>query len=77
MGARGRCKVKIRNYKNSRGEERQANDIDKFYAPDAQSDLPFTMGDSTRSTTTQPAPQAAGGQYSTGGYNGGYVPGKF
>lgn len=30
-GATGRCRVTIRNYKNKDGEDRQANQISKFY----------------------------------------------
>ena len=34
IGARGRCKISIRTWKNKDGEDMQSNDIKKFYAPD-------------------------------------------
>jgi len=34
VGSRGRCKVKVRDYTANNGEARQANQIQKFYAPD-------------------------------------------
>lgn len=39
-GARGRCKVSKRSFKNKDGKEMWTNDIDKFYEPTAGS-LPF------------------------------------
>lgn len=33
-GARGRCKVSIRRYTGSNGEERETNEIIKFYEPE-------------------------------------------
>lgn len=33
IGAVGRCKVKVRNWKNQNGEEKQSNEIAKFYEP--------------------------------------------
>ena len=39
-GARGRCKVSKRSFKNRDGKELWTNDIDKFYEP-KDSDLPF------------------------------------
>jgi len=34
MGARGRCKVTIRNYTGNDGKEHQTNEIDRFYPPE-------------------------------------------
>jgi len=34
QGAKGRCKVGVRTYKNNDGEEITINDIKKFYEPD-------------------------------------------
>lgn len=34
VGAVGKCKVKIRNWKNSDGEARQSNEIARFYEPE-------------------------------------------
>lgn len=34
IGARGRCKISVRTWKNKDGEDMQSNDIKKFYAPD-------------------------------------------
>lgn len=39
MGARGRCKVTKRSFRNKDGKELWTNDIDKFYEP--AGDLPF------------------------------------
>lgn len=40
-GATGRLKLGVRNYKNRDGEDRQANEIKKFYPKESQS---FTPG---------------------------------
>lgn len=33
VGSKGRCKVAIRNWKNDQGEDRQSNEIKRFYEP--------------------------------------------
>ncbi len=79
-GARGRCKVSKRSFKNKDGKELWTNDIDKFYEP--SEDLPFTMGQNASQPTyqgtaqptyQQPAQQQAPGYVTPGGY----VAGKF
>ena len=60
-GARGRCKVSKRSFKNRDSKDLWTNDIDKFYAPE-DSDLPFQ----TNNLPQQNAPAT-----------GGYTVGKF
>lgn len=43
-GARGRCKVSKRMFKSKDGKDLWTNDIDKFYAPEDSSNLPFQTG---------------------------------
>lgn len=70
IGARGRCKISKRSFKNKEGKEMWTNDVDKFYEPDSN-DLPFRTDNlpqpaSVNYPVSQPAYQAQG-----------YTPGKF
>lgn len=73
IGARGRCKVSKRSFKNKDNKELWTNDIDEFYAPDQNSGVPFRTDNLPQATQyQQPAyqqPQQAGGYA--------YTPGKF
>lgn len=44
VGAKGRCKVAIRKWKNNDGEERTSNEIKKFYEPSAPAATTFKPG---------------------------------
>lgn len=61
-GARGRCKVSKRSFKNRDNKELWTNDIDKFYAPEV-SDLPFTMGQRQADPAPAAAPSWQGGKF--------------
>lgn len=43
VGANGRCRVVVRTYTKRDGDEGQANDIKKFYAPDEAGELQPTQ----------------------------------
>ncbi len=40
MGARGRCKLIIRNYIGNDGKEHQSNEVDRFYPPEDSGQQP-------------------------------------
>lgn len=61
IGAKGRCKVGVRDWTNKDGEARQSNEIKKFYAPDS-------APEPTQTPTSIP-PSVPGG--------GVFTPGKF
>ena len=62
-GASGRCKVKVRDWVNDKGEARQNNQIDRFLDP--SDEVPFTMNDSQPAVSAQPQQTSM------------YTPGKF
>lgn len=62
IGARGRCKVSKRSFRNRDGKELWTNDIDKFYAPE-DGDLPFTMGQTRTNAAPSSAPSWQGGKF--------------
>ena len=88
-GAHGRCKVSKRSFTTREGQQRWTNDIDKFYDPADESDLPYTVGQQASAPVqsqyppqqpqyqqyTPPAQQPAYQQPSQA--PAGYVPGKF
>lgn len=45
VGAKGRCKVGIREWTTDKGEKRQSNEIQRFYEPMEQAPQQFTEGD--------------------------------
>lgn len=57
IGARGRCKISIRNWKNKNGEDMQSNDIKKFYEPESNA---------KPAQPTQPTAPAPSGVYTPG-----------
>lgn len=58
-GARGRCKVSKRSFRNKDNKELWTNDIDKFYAPEDKG-LPFHTNNPPQSN---PAPSWQGGKF--------------
>lgn len=64
IGARGRCKVTKRSFKNKNtGADMWSNDIDKFYAPEENS-LPFHTNNLPQTNTASGgAPSWQGGKF--------------
>lgn len=52
-GARGRCKVKVREWNNDKGEPRQSNQIERFLDP--EDEVPFTMNEPQPVQAAQPS----------------------
>lgn len=65
IGARGRCKVTKRSFKNKDNKELWTNDIDKFYDPDSDAALPFQTGNLPQGNAPQSnaAPAWTGGKF--------------
>ena len=62
-GAHGRCKVKIREWTNDKGEVKQSNQIERFLDP--EDDVPFTLNEPKNVQPTQPSQSSM------------FMPGKF
>lgn len=76
-GARGRCKVSKRSFKNKDGKELWTNDIDKFYAPEGNG-LPFHTNNLPQQQMQYQQPQYQVPQYQQPQQQtGGYTAGKF
>lgn len=52
-GSHGRCKVKVRDWVNDKGEPRQSNQIERFLDP--AEEVPFTMSEQQPAQATQPS----------------------
>lgn len=62
-GAHGRCKVKIREWTNDKGEVKQSNQIERFLEP--SDDVTFTLNEPQNVQPTQPSQSSM------------FTPGKF
>lgn len=77
VGARGKCKVSIRKWKNKDGEEIQSNDIKKFYDPEESTPVQPVYQAAQQGTYQAPVqPVQMPSQYQQAP-QGAFTPGKF